>query len=173
MAALLVVTLHVQQNFLTEIGTYLPFVLRGYLGVDFFFLLSGFIITHVYLDSLRRPDPKAILIFLWHRLIRLYPIHVSMLAILIPASYVALAHGAVANNPNAWRLTDLPWYFALMHAWGFVDSAGWNPPSWSISAEWFAYLLFPLLAIGLWAISDRLLFATAGYELPCDHSRCF
>src|SRR5690349_18283801 len=44
-----------------------------------------------------------------------------------------------------------------MHAWGFVDSAGWNPPSWSISAEWFAYLLFPLLAIGLWAISDRLL----------------
>ena len=101
MAALLVVALHLQQNLLPEIGIYLPFVLRGYVGVDFFFLLSGFIITHVYLHSLARPDAKATLIFLWHRLIRLYPIHVSMLAILIPVSYVALSHGAVANNPNA------------------------------------------------------------------------
>ncbi len=70
----------------------LPFVARGYLGVDFFFVLSGFIISHVYLSSLARPSRRALSIFLWHRLIRIYPVHVAVLAAMV--SLVLVARGA-------------------------------------------------------------------------------
>jgi len=34
----------------------------------------------------------------------------------------------------------------MLHAWGTTDVVGWNGPSWSISAEWFAYLMFPAIS---------------------------
>src|SRR5262249_17784272 len=63
-----------------------------------------------------------------------------------------------------WRWPDLFWQLTLLHAWGVIASPGWNAPSWSISAEWFAYLLFPLLAPALLALRARaaaLLLAVA------------
>jgi peptidoglycan/LPS O-acetylase OafA/YrhL len=56
------------------------------------------------------------------------------------------------------------WQLTLLQAWGVTRSPGWNVPSWSISAEWFAYLLFPLLAPGLMWVRERgiaLLIAAA------------
>jgi peptidoglycan/LPS O-acetylase OafA/YrhL len=149
LAALYVLGMHAQLLSTSGIATYLPFLWRGYLGVDFFFLLSGFIITHVYLASLGRPDREAIVIFLWHRIIRLCPVHITVLAALLPIVYVAGASGMSFNSPHNWRATDLLWQLTLTHGWGTMNALGWNPPSWSISAEWFAYLLFPLLALGL------------------------
>jgi peptidoglycan/LPS O-acetylase OafA/YrhL len=156
-AALFVLALHADQMLNNKIAAHLPLLLRGYLGVDFFFLLSGFIITHVYQARLARPDKNVILIFLWHRIIRLYPVHLTILAALLLIAYVATANGVVFNNPQAWRTEDLFWHLTLLHAWGTVDTAGWNPPSWSISAEWFAYLMFPLIAVGLRFVRNPLL----------------
>src|SRR6185295_16158845 len=71
-AALLVLGIHgVPLGFLGYPGP-LTIFSRGYLGVDFFFLLSGFIITYVYLAPLAKPSAAAIRIFLWHRVVRLY-----------------------------------------------------------------------------------------------------
>ncbi len=50
----------------------------------------------------------------------------------------------------------------MLHAWGFAGEAGWNHPSWSISAEWFAYLAFPLFAMAAWPLRKRPWVATAG-----------
>src|SRR5438045_1601219 len=164
LAALLVLGMHTEQNVPCGLDSFLPFLARGYLGVDFFFVLSGFIITHVYFASIAHPSRGAIQIFLWHRLIRLYPVHVTVLAALVVL--VGLAHAAHVplNHPEEWRLGDIPWQVTLLHAWGVTAKPGWNVPSWSISAEWFAYLLFPLLAPALLQVRERLaalLIATA------------
>jgi peptidoglycan/LPS O-acetylase OafA/YrhL len=77
LAALLVLGMQTEQNVPAGLDLLLPFFARGYLGVDFFFVLSGFIITHVYLASLASPNLSAVQIFLWHRFIRLYPVHAA------------------------------------------------------------------------------------------------
>jgi peptidoglycan/LPS O-acetylase OafA/YrhL len=57
----------------------------------------------------------------------------------------ALAMGLTLTHPVlVWG--DLPAQLLLVHAWGFAKEAGWNHASWSISAEWFAYLSFPAFA---------------------------
>jgi peptidoglycan/LPS O-acetylase OafA/YrhL len=164
LAALLVLVMHTEQNIPTGLYSILPFFARGYLGVDFFFVLSGFIITYVYLSGLANPNGALALIFLWHRFIRLYPVHLTILAGLVGIVYVASVVGIVLNNPQDWQWKDLIWHLTLLQAWGVTAGTGWNAPSWSISAEWFAYLLFPLLAPALIRVHERstaLLIAVA------------
>jgi peptidoglycan/LPS O-acetylase OafA/YrhL len=156
LAALLVLGTHAEQNVPAGFQSLLPFFARGYLGVDLFFILSGFIITHVYLASVAAPNRAAVQIFLWHRLIRLYPVHVTVLAGLALMVYVAHALHISINEPDQWRGSSLIWHLTLLHAWGVLEVTGWNQPSWSISAEWFAYLLYPLLAPALMFVRDRL-----------------
>jgi peptidoglycan/LPS O-acetylase OafA/YrhL len=164
LAALLVLGMHTEQNVPLGLDSFLPFFARGYLGVDFFFVLSGYIITHVYVASLASLKLTAVQIFLWHRFIRLYPVHVTVLAGLAAVVSLATAAGFGFNNPQEWQWDDLIWQFTLLQAWGVTTIPRWNVPSWSISAEWFAYLLFPLLAPALMGVRERaiaLLIAVA------------
>lgn len=116
-------------------------VQRGYLGVELFFTLSGFILCHVYLSRVEegRFRYRA---FLWARLSRIYPLHLATLASVGLLAGAALFAGRKID-PNILAWSDLPANLLLVHAWGFAKVAGWNHSSWSISAEWFAYLCFP------------------------------
>ena len=93
LAAFLVLGIHVDQNVPTHITTYIPFIERGYLGVDFFFILSGFIITHVYLASISPPTWDLVRIFLWHRFVRLYPVHLLVLVAMLVMVVTARSAG--------------------------------------------------------------------------------
>ncbi|MCX7587805.1 acyltransferase family protein [Phenylobacterium sp. 58.2.17] len=122
---------------------------RARLGVDVFFILSGFVLTHAYRDALASGtlDYRR---FIVARFARIYPAHVAVLTLILVMVVVARLIGAEFDetlyNPFGLLATLL-----LIHAW-FPNTfvAEWNGPSWSLSAEWFAYLLFPVFAwIGL------------------------
>jgi peptidoglycan/LPS O-acetylase OafA/YrhL len=126
---------------------------RGYLGVELFFVLSGFILTHVYLDQVGtgRFDWRG---FLWARLARIYPMHLLTLAgVGAMAAAAALFGRSLEHDPA--DLSVLVQNLLLVHAWGTAPAAAWNHPSWSISAEWFAYLAFPAVGWAAWRLRDR------------------
>ncbi|MGZ7063763.1 MAG: acyltransferase family protein [Candidatus Angelobacter sp.] len=117
------------------------FALHSYLFVDFFFVLSGFVMTHAYgrvfVASVSMRDYKK---FMLARFARVYPLHIVVLLV-----YVALAAAGVKQteeNPN-WSVTA---NVLLVHAMGFFSRPTWNQPSWSISVEWWTYIVFPFAA---------------------------
>jgi peptidoglycan/LPS O-acetylase OafA/YrhL len=136
----------------------LPEVLRvGRLGVDLFFALSGFILAHTYLTRLGPAlRVRGTLHFWWLRLARIYPVHLVMLVV---AGLAVVAQARVTGDAldRDW-LT--PWDFVknllLIHEWGADPQRGWNFVAWSLSMEWLAYLLFPLLVLALFWMHRRL-----------------
>ncbi|HEX5379841.1 MAG TPA: acyltransferase [Phenylobacterium sp.] len=155
-AAMWVVLFHYWPNLTgTEV---MPGVIgKGYLGVELFFTLSGFILCHVYRTGLEEGRFRYGS-FLWARLARVYPLHLATLAGLGVLALAATAKG-FAVDPNILSWASLPSQLTLTHAWGFAPVAGWNHPSWSISAEWFAYLTFPVFAWAALKLKDRPLVA--------------
>jgi peptidoglycan/LPS O-acetylase OafA/YrhL len=102
---------------------------RGYLGVDLFFMLSGFVLFHVY-----HGEPVAFRSFLVARFARTYPLHLLMLLMLLPA------FGRTEEFSGGALLCNLTMTQVVCGG-----KASWNGISWSLSAEWFAYLLFPFV----------------------------
>jgi peptidoglycan/LPS O-acetylase OafA/YrhL len=136
------------------------FVEKGYLGVELFFTLSGFILCHVYRTSVEDGSFRYGN-FLWNRLARVYPLHIAtMLGIGAVAAAATIAGMGVDPNILSW--SSLPANILLVHAWGLAPVAGWNHPSWSISAEWFAYLTFPVFAWAVLKLKDRPAVAVVG-----------
>jgi peptidoglycan/LPS O-acetylase OafA/YrhL len=128
-------------------------VAKGYLGVELFFTLSGFILCHVYLRQVEE-NRFRYGAFLWARLARIYPMHLATIAAIGLMGAAALAFGhPVDANAVSWRA--LPANLLLINAWGASPVSGWNHASWSISAEWFAYLLFPAFAFAALKLKDR------------------
>ena len=161
-AAAWVLSLHYAMEMPVELTGVTSFFSNGRMGVDFFFILSGFILTHVYVDSLRE-ERFGFWRFVQKRLARLYPLHIA--CVLLVAGYLAAGSimGVGVKNPEVYSWQALWPNLLLLHAWGTLDGMSWNYVSWSISAEWFAYLLFlPLSVIFLrspWSSPAKLMLA--------------
>lgn len=120
---------------------------KGYLAVDFFFLLSGFVIWLSWGERLRSGGLNAVPGFLWRRVARIWPLHLFMLGGAVALALLLASVGR--HDPVDYPFAELPLHLLLLQNWGFTDHLAWNDPSWSISTEWAAYLLFPLLALGI------------------------
>ncbi len=121
-------------------------IAKGYLAVDFFFLLSGFVIWLAWHDRFRTQGLSAAGRFLWKRMARIWPLHLFVLACAVVLAIVLAASG---RNIDRFPFAELPLHIVLLQSWGMVDPLAWNDPAWSISAESAAYLLFPLLAVAV------------------------
>ena len=130
------------------LGIWTNFIFEGHIWVDMFFILSGFVIalsgrSYFYGKSFRTGYSNFILA----RFARIYPLHISLLCafLALEAAKVLSSRGHewfFSSPDSAWILVN---NVLLTHAWGGLHGLSLNYPSWSISAEWGAYLLFPLL----------------------------
>ncbi len=127
----------------------LPILGYGYLGVDLFFILSGFVIWHAHSRDFAQPTVYRFVRFLGLRAARLYPVHLFTLALLALLLWLAPRFGDPALNPANYTGRQLLLQLSLIQSWGFSDQLSWNYPSWSVSAEWFCYLIVPIAALAV------------------------
>ncbi len=144
LAAALVAVGHFNDGFRLGLEAYTPLALRFGLFVDFFFILSGFVIALNYDGRIGNRAQYGD--FLWRRFARLWPLHLAVLAFFGALGLVGHLFSYPFNNPETMNLSGLPWNLLLLHAWGPVWHQSFNVASWSISAEMFVYALFPVLA---------------------------
>ena len=129
------------------------FIQNGYYMVDLFFVLSGFVMNLNYGDRLHSVGDLARFQFL--RLGRLYPVHLLflLLAVATTASgwFAATAFGL--HNPNGSGFKGATFasfaeQLLLIHSLGFFNIAHpFNLPSWSISVEFYTYLVFGIMCL--------------------------
>lgn len=123
-----------------------PAVAPGFLAVDFFFILSGFIIAYNYISLFDRPTLRGWRLFMAARIARIYPLHLTVMVLYL-ANPIAITFAA--STPILGARYDPTYYvlsLLLMQNWGFTEDLAWNVPAWSISTEFLAYLAFPILA---------------------------
>jgi peptidoglycan/LPS O-acetylase OafA/YrhL len=153
---LLIILFHFSEgHHYSGIGWFDLIASHGYLWVEFFFALSGFILTHVY-------GARAAMLFtasgyrgfLRARLTRLYPLHLFMLLALLALLLTARAfahwggYRAIYDMPNHPDIRVNGFFLSvfLMQAWNTMDRLTWNGASWFVSVEFALCLLFPLFA---------------------------
>lgn len=115
---------------------------EGYIGVSFFFILSGFILAYNYRDSILNKKVSNKNFFI-ARIARIYPLHLLCLLIAIPLT--------LQNSAFEFSTWIKQLFFNLTLTQSFIPIKtfyfSFNSPSWSISNELFFYLLFPFLII--------------------------
>jgi len=146
-AALLVVVFHSNLMLMPFSPQNVDF-LSGWLWVDFFFVLSGFIIFYVYGESFKHSITAAdYWKYIRARFARVYPLHLFTLIWCLVCAVIILHYANGVHpffddmlNPR----TALP-SLLLIQSMGIYLAAPLNTPSWSLSTEWWTYMVFPLL----------------------------
>ncbi len=136
----------------TFVGRLCTLALNGFVGVDLFFVLSGFILAYTYRTPSSQSQPGGIrgtVRSFWRaRFARIYPLY-------------ALAYAAAAlpflwsHDPHAPPLLTAVTALTLTQAWIPQTASMWNPPGWSLSVEVLFYVLFPLLLPALSRLPRR------------------
>lgn len=196
-AALAVVAQHFSATAQYHSSGWIPSIVpHGYMAVDFFFVLSGFIMSYTYLAAFQAQGMRAFLPFLSKRVARIFPLGLAVLAVILLLGAIASLWGRADMfiNANAVQVgLTRSILVNILHLQGFDSRYNLNDPSWSISVELGAYLLFPVFVyvmfngprlatlaflligtsvLGAVAISQPR-FGLAVRSVPLDLARCF
>lgn len=130
----------------------------SYLWVDFFFMLSGFVLARSAAARFEKGIAwSEAASFIARRLARLYPVHLLMLLLLLAIEIALRLHWAGEQGVSFFAVQGTPGRTPesfvsnvfLVQAWWLHDSLTWNKPAWFVSAEFALVLLFPLLAFAI------------------------
>jgi peptidoglycan/LPS O-acetylase OafA/YrhL len=141
-ASMMIVILHA--SLFTPYLKNFNFIQNSYLFVDFFFVLSGFVISYKYLYNLK--NKNDFIKFIKKRFLRLYPLHFFLLIIYLFFDYFQnyLGYQSEINFNNLYSFfANLTLTHALIPDFG----RSFNSVSWSISVEFYTYILFALIII--------------------------
>jgi peptidoglycan/LPS O-acetylase OafA/YrhL len=152
-----------------------PLVHTGALGVDLFYVLSGFVITLTYLDkSGRRPTVRGTVSFWWARICRVWPVYAVVTTLF--GAWLLYKQVRTHDGFHVFQNVqpEFSWWsylqqLAMVQLWDqpFFDGASWIGPAWSISAEWLAYVVFPVLVLLLWRARRLPAWVTGALAVAC------
>ncbi|HEY6528110.1 MAG TPA: acyltransferase [Cellvibrionaceae bacterium] len=109
-----------------------------YLAVDFFFVLSGFILAYSYHDETRLT--RTPVEFVINRIARLYPLHIVTFILFAMIFYI---DRGMFPHYGTDQLFSIFQQITMTHNVGFYPAGGtWNHPSWSISVEFWVGIIF-------------------------------
>jgi peptidoglycan/LPS O-acetylase OafA/YrhL len=129
---------------------------KGYIWVEFFFALSGFILFYAYGSRFGVGlKAEAIGTFLAARVSRIYPLQ---LATLLAVVILEIDRRIVGTRELNVSFFDVPTFggrragtflsnLFMVQGWGIHDVLSWNSPAWFVSVEFFLYLVCPLLIL--------------------------
>jgi len=147
-AALLVLFYHLRtpQNYELTFGPLDAFSKFGFLGVDMFFVLSGFILSHVYYGMFAKGfNRNELFEFGVARFARIYPLHFVTLFMMLGAYAIAQRTGVHPTEARGYSWEGVVLSLLLLQQW--FGAIAPNPSSWSISVELANYLIFPLFLL--------------------------
>jgi len=117
-----------------------PILTRGFLGVDFFFVLSGYLITTLLVREEDRHGRFSVRGFYWRRILRILPVYFLIVTAL--GVYYIFVKGEVGY------LAQWPYYYLFLANF-LTDHIPMLPPTWSLSVEEQFYMIWPLLLLVL------------------------
>jgi peptidoglycan/LPS O-acetylase OafA/YrhL/O-antigen/teichoic acid export membrane protein len=147
-----------------------PFYAAGWFAVDYFFMLSGFVMCLVYQGKVRDGHVSA-RTFGWLRFSRLYPLHLVTLLIIVAFQLGWwLAHGDLVPFPAGRQVLFDAYHFMLQlpfaSQWGLQRGPSFNDPIWSVSIEVLLYAaFFVAVRCTRFSVPIAALIAGAGYIL--------
>lgn len=123
------------------------FLYSGYLGVDLFFVLSGFLITGILIDS--RTSPKFFRVFYMRRALRIFPLYYGLLAI----SWLTVVFITPEDKPVLTGHDSMAWFWLYASNIGMAIKGQWlASPTWvglghfwSLAVEEQFYLVWPFV----------------------------
>jgi peptidoglycan/LPS O-acetylase OafA/YrhL len=124
---------------------------QGDVGVSFFFVLSGFVLTYTYAG--RKIDKGS---FRKARAVRIYPAYLFSLLITAPFWLATILGDQQRHTLSHIASTIL--VLMLAQAWSPLAALAWNPVGWSLSIEWQFYTFFPRLLRWLEGLSTTSLY---------------
>ncbi|MDY7021879.1 MAG: acyltransferase [Cyanobacteriota bacterium] len=159
--ALLILMLHFLYYFTRQLGQVIQsqtqFFFNGYLWVDFFFIMSGFVLTHVYVRTFSQEvTSKSYRSFIVARFARVYPLHFFMILPFLALEILRLFIPGTQPFTHTRSFIGLCTNLFMLQAIDlkspplFGGLTYWNEPAWSISAEFFVYLILPFILLFIW-----------------------
>ena len=129
-----------------------PFFERGYIAVDLFFVLSGFVIALTYTSLFENGfNFSAFKNFMGRRIARIYPLYLIMTLIFV--SFYLLFPDRVPSDVELSSTSIISSLF-MIQAWGIALSI--LTPGWSISTEFAAYIVFPIFTLLMFKCKNYL-----------------